>query len=444
MYIQRKADAELAEWRSEKKHKPLLIRGARQVGKTKTIREFGKKFDNFIEINFEESPRLKELFAGELSPVSICENISAIFKTSVIPGKTLIFLDEIQECHEAIAALRFFYEKMPELHIIAAGSLIEFALSEIPTFGVGRIRSMFMYPLSFSEFLEGAGEHQLLEKIREANPGKPMNEALHEKLLTLIQKFICLGGMPEIIAEYLETRDLNKCQKLLDDLIISVQVDFSKYKNKVPVSRLNEVFQSVVNQAGQKFVYSKACAQANHNQVKDALQMLIMSGLVIPVTHSSANGIPLGAGANPQRQKMLVYDTGIFQRIMGLDLADFLLSKNFAAINKGNLAEQFAGLELIKSESCYQIPALYYWHREAKNSNAEVDYVITISQEIIPVEIKAGLKGAMQSMFLFMKEKKIKHGIRISNENFSYYNGIEVYPLYAVENIKTKKNWQRE
>ena len=436
MYIERKSDFELEKWRMESKHKPLLIRGARQVGKTKTIREFGKKFDSFIEINFEESPRLKALFSDELSPAAICENIAIIFKTSIVPGKTLLFFDEIQSCPEAIASLRFFYEKMPELHIIAAGSLLEFALSEIPTFGVGRIRSLFMYPLSFSEFLNGAGEHQLLEKIREAKPEKPLNEIFHVKLIELIQKFICLGGMPEVLATYFETRDFNQCQQMLDDLIISLQADFAKYRKRVPVSRLNEVFQSVVSQSGQKFVYAKACTQANHKQIKDALQLLITAGIVIPVTHSSANGLPLGAGANPQKQKLLVYDTGIFQRIMGLDLADFLLSEKFDAINKGNVAEQFVGLELIKSESCYQNPSLYYWHREAKNSNAEVDYVISVSQEIVPIEVKAGTKGSMQSLFLFLQEKKLKKGIRISNENFSTFNSIEVYPLYALENVR--------
>lgn len=436
MYIKRKADLELEQWRNLKKHKPLLIRGARQVGKTRTIREFGKKFDYFIEINFEERPLLKELFTNDLSPSSICENISAIFKTIIEPGKTLLFIDEIQECQGALASLRFFYEKMPELHVIAAGSLLEFALSEIPTFGIGRIRSMFMYPLSFSEYLEGTGEHQLLKKIREAKPSEPLNEVFHTKASDLIRKFICLGGMPEVIATYIETKDMNQCLQLLDDLIISLQADFAKYSKKTPVSRLREVFEAVVSQAGQKFVFTKACAQANIYQVKEALHLLITAGLVVPVTHSSSNGIPLGAGANPKKQKMLVYDTGIFQRIMGLDLSDFLLSKKFDIINKGNLSEQFAGLELIKSESCYQNPSLYYWQRETRNSNAEVDYVITLSQKIIPVEVKAGTKGSMQSLFLFLTEKKLKRGIRISNENFSDYEKIEVYPLYAIENLK--------
>lgn len=438
MYIRRKIDIELEKWKIESAHKPLLVRGARQVGKTKTIREFAKSFENFIEINFEETPRLKALFADDLSPASICENISAIYKTNIVPGKTLFFLDEIQECPQAIASLRFFYEKMPDLHIISAGSLLEFALSIIPTFGVGRIRSMFMYPLSFSEYLDGAGEHQLLENIRRANPTKQMNKILHARSIELLQKFICLGGMPEVIATYIETGNLHKCQQLLDDLIISIKTDFAKYKKRTPVTRLSEVFQSVVSQAGQKFVYSKACSQANHNQIKEALQLLITAGLVVPITHSSSNGLPLGAEANPQKQKMLLFDTGIFQRIMGLDLADFLLSKKFDAINKGNVAEQFVGLELIKMTSCYQNPSLYYWHREARNSNAEVDYVITVANEIVPIEVKSGTKGAMQSLFLFLKDKNLQRGIRISNENFSVYDAVEVYPLYAVENIGNK------
>jgi len=179
------------------------------------------------------------------------------------------------------------------------------------------------------ECLAGSGERHLLAKVNEANPANPMNEALHDKLTGLVQKFICLGGMPEVVATYLETTDLHRCQQLLVDLIISIQADFATYRKKAPVSRLNGVFQSVVFQAGRKFMHSKACDQATHSQVREALQLLLTAGLVIPVTHSSANGIPLGAGANLRKQKMLLYDTGVFQRIMGLDLAEFLLSEKF-------------------------------------------------------------------------------------------------------------------
>ncbi len=439
MYIKRTIDSELQKWKLERDRKPLLIRGARQVGKTKTIRNFSSGFENTIEINFEETPDIKKVFEGNLSPDTICENLSAFYGTAIIPGKTLLFLDEIQQCPQAIASLRFFYEKMPALHVIAAGSLLEFALKEIPTFGVGRIRSLFMYPLSFKEFLLGAREDRLLDIIKQSNSSYPLNDALHKRAVELVQKFICLGGMPEVIASYLETADINKCQKLLDDLVISLQVDFAKYKKKAPVSRINEVFQSVVNQAGQKFVYSKTCVQANHQQVKEALQLLITAGLVIPVTHTQANGFPLGARANIQKQKMILFDTGIFQRIMKLNLADFLLSNDFNAINKGNISEQFVGLEILKNTSCYDNPSMFYWHREAKNSNAEVDYVIPGTEGIIPVEVKANTKGSMQSLYLFLEEKKLEKGIRISNENFSSYDRIDVYPLYAVGNIHIRE-----
>ncbi len=436
MYLARKIDQEIQSWKSDTTRKPLLIRGTRQVGKTRTVREFGKSFENYIEINFEETPRLKSLFAGDLTPSVICENLSAWFKTSIVPGQSLLFLDEIQECREALASLRFFYEKMPDLHVIAAGSLLEFALEEIATLGVGRIRSLFMYPLSFSEFLNGIGEQALLARIRSASPGQPMNDVLHDRLSELMQKFICLGGMPQVISSYAESKDLHQCQLLLDDLIISIRTDFARYKKRATALRIDEVFQSVVNQAGHKFVYSRACAQANHYQVKEALQLLIHAGLVIPVTHSSCNGLPLGAGANTQKQKMLLFDTGIFQRIMGLDLTEYLFSKKFSTINRGNMAEQLVGLELIKSEPCFQSPSLYYWHRESKSSNAEVDFVIVISQNIVPIEVKAGTKGSMQSLHLFMKEKDCTTGIRIASENFSAYDKLQVYPLYAVENIK--------
>ncbi len=438
MYIKRNIDIELINWKSEKQRKPLLIRGARQVGKTRTIRELGRSFKNFIEINFEETPRMKAMFEDDLDPVKICENISAITGIDIVQGKTLLFFDEIQGCPKAIASLRFFFEKMPQLHVVAAGSLLEFALSEMPTFGVGRIRSAFMFPISFAEFLAGLGEIKLLNMIEKAKPDKPLNDVLHEKSIQLLQKFLCLGGMPQVIAEYLQTRSLNQSQKLLDDIIISLQVDFAKYKKRVNVSLLQDVFQSVVSQAGKKFVYSKVNALASHAQIKDALQLLITAGLVFPVTHSSSNGIPLGAEANYKKQKMLVLDTGIFQRLMGLDLSEYLLSKEFSAINKGSLAEQYVGLELIKSSSCYQIPALFYWHREAKNSNAEVDYVLQNQNEIIPIEVKAGTKGSMQSMNTFLNEKKYIRGIRISNENFSRYDLIDVYPLYAAANILTE------
>jgi uncharacterized protein len=191
----------------------------------------------------------------------------------------------------------------------------------------------------------------------------------------------------------------------------------------------------VVHQAGGKFVFSKASQNLNISQIKEALELLIMAGLVIPVTHTSANGIPLGAEVNLKKRKMLLLDTGLFQRLLRLDISELLFGNEFNLVNKGGIAEQFIGLEIIKNSSCYQQTELFYWHREALNSNAEIDYLIQKQNEIIPIEVKSGTKGSMNSMFLFLKEKKARYGCRLSLENFAEYDHVRVYPLYALANI---------
>ena len=435
MYLKRNIDRELLQWKKEANRKPLLVRGARQVGKSSSIRKLGENFDSILEINFEEHKNVHSLFDGDLTPAILCENLSVMFDMEIIPGKTLLFLDEIQSCIPAISSLRFFYEKMPELHVVAAGSLLEFALAEIPSFGVGRIRSIYLYPLSFDEFLLGLGHKKLLEVKRKADSQNPLTIPIHEKLLNLLKRFLVIGGMPEVVEKYASQNDLRGCQRVLDDLIISFRTDFVKYKDKVPSSRIREVFESVVRQSGGKFVYKKASQDLNTQQIKEALELLIMAGLVIPVTHTSANGMPLGAEVNLKKRKMLLLDTGIFQRLMQLDISELLFSEDFKLVNKGGIAEQFAGLEILKNASCYNQTELFYWHREALNSNAEVDYLIQKQDDIIPIEVKSGTRGSMNSMFLFLNEKNSSYGCRLSLENFAEYKNIKVYPLYAFANI---------
>ncbi len=435
MYIERNIDKELLFWKNENSRKPLLVRGARQVGKSSSIRKLGDYFHYFIEINFEEHKNVHSLFEGNLTPQLLCENLSVMFDIDIIPGKTLLFFDEIQTCIPAISSLRFFYEKMPELHVIAAGSLLEFALTEIPSFGVGRIRSIYMYPLSFDEFLIGLGQRKLLDAKRKADARNPLTTPIHEKLLSFLKKFLIIGGMPEVVEKYASENDLRGCQRILDNLIVSFRTDFVKYKHRVQSSRIREVFESVVHQSGRKFVYKKASQNLNTQQIKEALELLIMAGLVIPVTHTSANGLPLGAEANPKKRKMLLLDTGIFQRLMQLDISELLFRKDFKLVNKGGIAEQFVGLEILKNASCYNQAELFYWHREALNSNAEVDYLIQRHNSIIPIEVKSGTKGSMNSMFIFLNEKNSSYGCRLSLENFAEYKNIKVYPLYAFSNI---------
>ena len=439
MYIKRVIDNYLKDWCSEKKRKPMLIHGARQVGKSSAVRNLAKNFDYFVEVNFEQNRKVHSYFDNDLDVKEICDNISVQYKNPIIPNKTLLFFDEIQVCPRAITALRYFYENYPELHVIAAGSLLEFALEKLPSFGVGRIESVYMYPFSFQEFMIACGEELLWKKVCKASPEKPINSAFHESCIALLKKYFVLGGMPAVVSEYVKNKNTLAAQKELNNLINSLKSDFSKYKQRVPELRIATVFESVVKQSGGSFNFAKVDA-LNYRQVRESLELLQKAGLVIPVICTSANGIPLGAEANYRKQKMILLDTGIFQTILGLEIADLLLSNDFEVINKGAIAEQFVGLELIKSAPCYRSQNLYFWTREKTNSSAEVDYLIQKGEKIIPVEVKSGTSGKMQSMHLFLKEKKSEYGIRTSLENFGQYDKIKVYPLYAIGNIKHNKN----
>ncbi|MDR3217836.1 MAG: AAA family ATPase [Dysgonamonadaceae bacterium] len=433
-YFYRNIEPELLQWKNGAEHFPLLIRGARQVGKSSVIREFGKQFDYFLEINFEISPDMAKVFDADLQPQRICQELSLFYNIPVEAGKTLLFFDEIQSCVPAISSLRFFYEKMPELHVIAAGSLLEFALEELPSFGVGRVRSLYLYPFSFDEFLNALGENLLAKAIANASPENPLPEIVHTKALNLYKRFLIIGGMPKVVSYYVQTGNLLKCQQVLDDLFQSYQDDFVKYRKRVSNFMLLEVLRAVVRQNGGKFVYSKATPELNALQVKFCLELLVMAGLIFPVTHTAANGLPLGAEANPKFRKYFLLDTGIFHRMMQLDLSDLLLNNDFESINKGAIAELFTGLELLKSSTSRM--ELYYWHRETRNSQAEIDFLWQKQRKILPIEVKSGKKGSMQSLYIFLKEKGLEMGIRVSQENFSKLEQVSIIPLYAVKNIK--------
>ena len=435
MYLNRLIDKDLLDWSKDSDHKPILLRGSRQVGKSSSVRKLAEHFDHFLEINFERNRKVHALFDSDLIPQEICAHLSVHFNRAIIPGKTLLFLDEIQSCPRAISALRFFYEDYPELHVIAAGSLLEFAMEELPSFGVGRVSSMYMYPFSFSEFMLACGEERLWNQICQSSPEKPLHPVFHEKALEILKQFLVIGGMPAVVSKFAESRDILACQKTLNILINSLKTDFVKYKQRVTELRISAAFEAVVHQMGGKFNYSKVEHYTN-KQIKESIELLQKAGLVIPVTHSSATGIPLGAQENPKKQKFILLDTGVFQRLLGMQLSDVLLSNDFSMINKGCIAELMAGMELLKASSCYEQTQLYYWHREVLNSSAEVDYVIQRGEKIIPIEVKSGTSGKMQSLHLFMNEKQSEYGVRTSLENFAQYDKIKVYPLYAIGNLE--------
>lgn len=439
-YIKRTIDNVLQAWANSYNRKPLLLRGARQVGKTSAVRNLGKSFENYVEIDLNERTDLHYLFDSRFTPQQICDNISVITGISVIPGKTLLLLDEIQSCPDAINKLRYFYEKYPEQHIIATGSLLEFALEDLPSFGVGRVESVYMYPFSFNEFTNATGNVQLSSAIEAASIDKPLHDVVHAKANELLRLFLAIGGMPEVVATYVNTQSLFECQKVLSTLVDSYKDDFVKYRRRINSSLIADAWLSVAEQGQGKFIYSRVNGELRTEVIKRAVETLVLAGLVLPVVHTSGNGLPLGAEVNRKYTRMIMLDTGIAQKMLGLNVVDYISSEDTKAINRGALAEQFVGQEIIKNASPYSKPSLYCWHREEKDGNAEIDYLIERDGRVLPIEVKAGTTGSMQSLRYFMKAKKLSLGVRTSLENFSKYDNIEVVPLYAWGNYIRGKN----
>ena len=434
-YFKRHVDKYLEEWKNSLNRKPLLVRGARQVGKSSAIRHLGESFKYYIEINLERQKDIKTLFGDNLNVKNICSQLSAIYNTPVIPGETLLFFDEIQESQRAISSLRYFYEEYPELHVIAAGSLLEFTLKELPSFGVGRIRSIYMFPFSFDEFLEAQGlALQVNFKKNEADCAHPLPVPLHEDMISQLRSYYLVGGMPESVRIWVQTGNYKECAIVHNDILDTYQDDFKKYKTRISPLLLSQTLKSVALQAGEKFVYSQVSNSVDGTSVKEALSLLTLSGLVTPVIHTAANGIPLGAEINEKFRKFLFLDIGLMQSLLGIQPKDILIANEMDFVNKGGLSEMFAGLELMKYDNYLSKPELYYWQRTERGAQAEVDYVFSRNGKIYPVEVKANNSGSMQSMHRFLELKKSEYGIRTSLEPFSAYEKIKVIPLYALSN----------
>lgn len=445
-YYSRHIDQKLLEWKVSPQRKPLLVRGARQVGKSTAIRELGKSFPYFAEINLEKQPSIQKLFTKDINVKKTCENLSLILNIPIIAGETLLFIDEIQVCQEAVMALRYFKEDYPELHVIAAGSLLEFALEELPSFAVGRIRSLYMYPFSFDEFLMAQGLQTLVEHKRQTSCSQPLFESIHQQLRDQLRSFYLVGGMPAAVSEWINTQNYPACVRIHNDILDTYQDDFSKYKKRVSPVLLRKVLRSVALQAGNKFVFAQVANDIRSAQIKEALHLLTLAGLITPVRHSDANGLPLGAEEKENYAKYLFMDLGLMQTMLSIPAADILLASDTDLVNKGATSEMFAGLELIKYQDCFRKAEMYYWQTTSRNGNAEIDYLLAKNGKVLPLEIKASTSGSMQSLWLFMRKKNLDTAIRCSLENFGIFDyvdsqdegkkrHVEICPLYALSTI---------
>lgn len=418
----------LQAWRISPIRKPLLLRGARQVGKSWVVRELGRAFTSFVEIDFEKQPEAAKLFEDDLDIKTLVEKLKIYTHKKIIPGETLLFLDEVQEYPRVLTALRYFKEDLPELHVIAAGSLIDFALEEIGM-AVGRIQFLYLYPLSFYEFLRVQDREDLCHYIATKN----IDPVIHQQLLEQLKMYFWLGGMPAVVKMWLEKRDAHLCQQLQEEIIRSYKQDFSKYKRTAKIEHLDSVFDAIPRYFGKKFKYANIDAMVRSNALKNAVDALCKAGIAYKVFHSAAQGFPLGATKKNTHFKVFFFDVGLAQRILRLELDKWLLEK-IEVQHIGAIAEQFVAQEYIAYTATTEPENLFYWHREARTSNAEVDFIFVKKADIIPVEVKSGAHGSLRSLHLFLQEhEQSRYGVRISEQNFHSFKNIISIPLYAIK-----------
>jgi len=433
--MRRDIEKELILWKAQKEKYPLIIRGARQVGKSYLVETFGKThFQNNVVVNLEFQPQLKDCFKS-LDPSEIINKLQLILGVQIKEDNTLLFLDEIQECPQAIMALRYFKEKMPKLPIIAAGSLLEFVMRS-PDFKmpVGRVQFLYLEPMSFSEYLDAAGNQNLREFISDVKLTDSIDDVIHKKLLELLRIYIIVGGMPAALTEYLSSKDLMNCQRIQTALLQTYRSDFGKYAKISQHKYLQKVFDTAPRMAGQRIKYSNIDPDTRSRDLKNALNLLTLAGIVRPIYLTKASGLPLGAQINEQRFKINFLDVGLMQNSCGLQ-GRLSIEEDFMQINAGSVAEQFVGQELTAYSDRHQQVGLYFWAREKRGSMAEVDYVINIGSDIFPVEVKSGKEGRLKSLRMFIEEKKSRLGIRFSQDKLSYYDKILSIPLYMVEQL---------
>ncbi len=423
---------ELLAWKRDPGRKPLLIRGARQVGKSYLAEQFGREqFSSTVVINFEFERKYRLCFET-LDPQKIISGIELIASQTITPGETLLFLDEIQECPQAILALRYFKEKMPALHVIAAGSLLEFTLNQAEfRLPVGRVQSLYVKPLSFYEFLLADGQHKILDYLKSVSARETIETPVHELLLEKCREYFLIGGMPEVVNQYIANKNGAKCQILQGTLLEYYQKDFGKYHANIKLLYLKTLFDKTPGLVGEHFKYRDIDANGLSRDIKPAVQCLKDAGLIYTVHATNASGLPFISTINERKFKLLFIDIGLVSHATRLDFQT-LLSTQLLLLNRGGLAEQFVGQELLAYGRSYEMQHLYYWDRDKPGSVAEIDYVTNMGPNIIPIEVKAGTTGRLKSLHLFMQEKNSTLGIKISQDPLHFEKNILSLPLYMI------------
>ncbi len=400
----------LLAWKNSERRKPLIIRGARQVGKTWSVLDFGRNhFDGSLHvIDLEQHPDWHRVFDANLSASRILSELEILINARIVPGKDLLFLDEIQSCPRSIMALRYFYEECPELHVIAAGSLLEFAMQDV-SFPVGRIQFLDMVPMSFVEFLMATNNDIAAETI--LSPPSRLPETVHNMLLEELRRYMFIGGMPECVLVYSRSGKIRDAFEVQAELINAFRQDFSKYAPHADKRCLNAVFASTARSVGRQVKYAHMAEGYSNPTIKKAFDLLCLAQVTRKVSAASPPELPLGASASERKFKALMVDIGLMQHLSGMPVDVEYARTDLLAIHRGAMAEQFVGQEVVAAGQ----DELYYWTREAKSSTAEVDFLITVEGRIHPVEVKSGAAGRLKSLHLLLEHHPgCSHGLVFS------------------------------
>ena len=385
----------LAHWKDRPRRKPLLVRGARQVGKTWSLRHFGRRhFDDSHVVDLDRSPALHRIFEPDPDPHRIVAELEIVLGTRIRPGRSLLFVDEIQACPRAITALRYFHEELPELHLVAAGSLLDFALEDhsVP---VGRLQVVDLQPMSFAEFLIARGLEESAQIVQA--PPAPLTPAVHQHLLGELRAYLRTGGMPEAVAAYTSTGSFQEAFEVHAELVATYRMDFARYAPRADRRCLDAVLSAAARRVGQQIRYTHLTRDWSIPTVKKALELLILARVITKVPSASPAGLPLAASASAKTFKVVLCDVGLMQHLCGHDRQ--YRDEDLTSLHQGSVAEQFIGQELIGSQR-----ALHYWSRPARSSSAEVDYLAEVEGCVMPIEVKSSSAGRLRSLKMLLEQ----------------------------------------
>lgn len=407
----------LKTWKSKPHRKPLIIRGARQVGKSHLVKAFARDEGlALFELNFEKKPELAELFKSG-DPAKILRLLEVQFNQEIVPANSLLFLDEIQSSPSLIPLLRYFHEELPELPVIAAGSLLEFILADHSfSMPVGRVEYLFLGPMTFDEFLPALGEEKLCQFLDSYQLTESIPTPIHNRLMERVKLFCQIGGMPEAVSVYQQTQSLQQVDEIKRNILSTYMDDFAKYRPKVHYERLVKVFRKAPLLIGEKIKYVNIDPHERSKDLSESLHLLGMARILHQIFHSACNGVPLGAEVNDKIFKILFLDVGLVSTACGLGAMDYEKADDLQLVNQGKISKQFVGQHLMYLRPPYAPPELYYWMREQKSASAEVDYVVAQGANVVPVEVKSGKTGMLRSLQIFVKEKNRPMAVRISSQ----------------------------